>query len=408
MLAVAVGTARADEPVVETSASLGAGMFGAQPASTVDLGVGASGAAGDTTYAVGVGGRARWLAVGGFRDEEWDEPSEKARVLRYGLVRWAAPDRSGEVSAAVGELGGVTLGHGTLMDGYASGLDVDHGHVGVELRAAGGPLAGELVLDDVVAPRIAGARVAIEREQGVVAGVSAAADRAAPTAMGDGGASFAAAAVDLELRARTDDDGARGALYGDLVGLGGLGGGVHLGVRGDARATGDVRVGARAEARAGTGGYVAGWFGPLYERDRRELDAPGTARAGQLDAARGGEVGGLGAAGALTLEVPDAATGAASYAVRPGLSDVASVRIAAPYRAGVQAALWSAALVERLGETEALALALELRVRLPRGLFLRGEAARLYQSEPASEMDGAERMRALWTAQIAVGHAVGD
>src|SRR5688500_14863898 len=98
MVAMAGGVARAEEPVVETSASLGAGMFGAQPASTVDVGVGASGATGDTTYAVGVGGRARWLAVGGFRDEDWDEASEKARVVRYGLVRWAAPDESGEVS----------------------------------------------------------------------------------------------------------------------------------------------------------------------------------------------------------------------------------------------------------------------------------------------------------------------
>lgn len=403
-LVAAAGPARGDEHGASASASMGAGMFGSQPASTVDVGVDLAGQGEQASYAVGIGGRARWLAVGGFREEEWDEASEVARVVRYGLLRWAEPE-TGEVSAAVGELGGVTLGHGALIDGYASGLDVDHGHVGVEVRGASGALAGELVLDDVVAPRIAGARVAIERDEGLVGGLSVAADRTAPTAMEDGTAAVAAAALDGELRTRSAGSGARGALHVDVVGLAGLGAGVHAGVRGDARAGDSMRVGARAEVRAGSDGYIAGWFGPLYERDRRELVGPDGERAGQRDAAEGGGVGGLGAAGALTLDAPGAMTGAASYAVRPGLADVASVRLAAPYLARVQAGVWGAALVERLGETEALALAVELRVRLPRGLFLRGEAARLYQS--VTDEMGDDRLRALWTAQIAVGHVIG-
>src|SRR5690606_489233 len=191
---------------LSASAALGAGMFGAQPSQSLELGVDLSGPG----YALGIGGRARWLAGEGFRAAEWDEASEiAAGVVRYGLVAWEADDGSAAVSAAVGELGGVTLGHGSIVDGYASGLDVDHGHLGAQVRAARGALAFEALVDDVIAPRIGGARMSWRAAERVELGAQLAGDRAAPEMAMDGApgsAMVAAAALDAALLAGGEED----------------------------------------------------------------------------------------------------------------------------------------------------------------------------------------------------------
>jgi hypothetical protein len=382
------------------SGSLGAGTFGDQVASSVELGLDVAG----DGYALGVGATARWLAGDGFRHQDWDDASEWAGIVRYALYRWDGGDDGdagdgSAVSAAVGELGGVTLGHGSLMDGFAGGLDADHGRVGAQVSGAAGRVAGELVVDDVVAPRIAGARVAVRAGPSVL-GASLAGDRGAPSA----GASETAGgfAVDAELGAGSPDDDTRGALYADLVRLVGAGAsGAHVGARGQLALSSRLLVGGRAELRAGSDRYLPGWIGPLYERDRRELaSADGTIR-GQLDAARAGGLAGLGTAAQLEVEVVDVASAALGYSGRAGLGDLFTARLSAPYRTRVQAALWAAAS-RRAGATEAMALAAELRVRLSGRLFLRGEAARLYREGESGMMEP------VWMAQAALGAVLGE
>ena len=375
------------------SGSLGAGTFAGEAASSVELGVDVAG----DGYAIGVGASARWLAGDGFRDQDWDEASEWAGLVRYALYRWDDGDDSGAVSAALGELGGVTLGHGSLMDGFAGGLDADHGRVGAQLSAAAGRVAGELVVDDVVAPRIAGARVAV-RTGPAVLGASVAGDRLAPSAAeSETAGGFA---VDAELGAGDADD-TRGALHADLVRLTAGASGAHVGARGQLALSSRLLVGARAELRAGSDRYLPGWIGPLYERDRRELvSADGTVRS-QLEAARAGGMAGLGAAAQLEVEVVDVASASLGYSGRAGLGDLFTARLSAPYRARVQAALWAAAS-RRAGATEAMALAAEVRVRLSGRLFLRGEAARLYREADSGMFEP------MWMAQGSLGAVLGE
>lgn len=389
------GVAAADD--VTASGSVGAGVFAGQAASTVEFGIDAAGRG----YAVGLGAGARFLAEGGFRGEEWDEASEWVRVVRYALLRRGQPPGDGEpgeawLAAAVGELGGVTLGHGSLLDGFAGGLDVDHGRVGVQATAGRGDLVGELVVDDVIAPRIAGARVAMRPGGIAVLGFSAAGDRTAPSMGGE--EAIGGLAIDGEVGGVTDG-GARGAVHADLVHLVGLGVGLHLGARGLVALGESMRVGGGAELRAGSDHYLPGWIGPLYERDRRQLGGE-DAMTGQLDAARAGGLAGLGLAGHLALEVPGRGDVSFGYAGRAGASDLFTARFAAPHRAGAQAAMWAAAEVDD-GVAEAMALALELRVRLPGRWFVRGDAARLYRMGE----DGA--LAPIWLGQVALGSILG-
>jgi len=391
---LAPATAGAQE--VTGSGSLGAGIFGPQAETSAEVGIDVSGSG----YALGIGGRARFLASDGFRGEDWDELSEQARVIRYGTVTWSDGEPDGNaVSAALGELGGVSLGHGSIIDGYASGLDVDHGHLGAQARAQSGRVSGELVLDDLVAPRIGGVRVAAEAEEDLLLGVSVAGDRAAPTMDDPDGDAVAAAAVDGELRG--EDGSTRGALYADAVGVAGLGAGLHVGGSGSALIGGEVRLGARGELRAGSRHYMPGWVGPLYEIERRQMiDASGMA-AGELDSAETGGLAGIGAAGALTVEAPSVATGEIGYAARRGVADVVTGRVLAPFHQHAQVGLWTAAAV-RASSVDALALAAEARLRLPDRMFLRADAARLVRDD-----DGG-LLRPVWLIELAFGASLGE
>ena len=394
-LSIAPAAAHAQE--MTASGSLGAGMFGPQPASTAEVGIDVAGPG----YALGVGARGRWLVTDGFRGEDWDETSEQARVVRYATVAWSDGDEAGNaVSAALGELGAASLGHGSIIDGYSSGLDVDHGHLGAQARARRGRLAAELVVDDVVAPRIGGARVAGAPDEDMAFGVSIAGDRVAPAMDGDS-AAVAAVALDGELRARSDGDRARGSLAADAVAIADLGAGLHAGAAGDALVAGRVRLGARAELRAGSRHYVPGWIGPLYEIERQQMTAAdGAMDSGQLEVARAGGLGGIGAAGAVTVDATGVASGAIGVALRRGIADVVTARVLAPFHDRFQAGLWSAAAVGG-SRLDALALAAEARLELPDRLFLRADAARLVRDEGGL-------LRPIWLAQLALGASLGD
>ena len=90
-----------------------------------------------------------------FRADEWDEPGE---ILR--TVRWAEiGQRYGAVRLRVGELVDWSVGHATIMSGYNNSLDLDHFSWGVggEINTKMGGV--ELMVGDVVDPSVMGGRV---------------------------------------------------------------------------------------------------------------------------------------------------------------------------------------------------------------------------------------------------------
>lgn len=385
-LAMAPGRAAAQQ--ASASGAVGAGVFGTEAAASASLGLEVTGDA----YAVGLGARLRWVAADGLRTEDWDEPSEWASVLRY-LLYTRAPADGVRASAAVGALGGVDLGHGAVLRGYTTGLDVDHHRLGAQVHVEGARYGAEALVDDLVTPRVAAARAYWQRPARThtfETGLSLAADFDAPAMAG--ATVLPMAVLDGRAELHTHDRRLVGALHTDLVAIGTLAAGVHLGLSGQA-AVRDARLRAGVELQVGTERYIPGWIGPLYERDRRALGGP---MSTQLDVARAGDLGRLGGTIEAGASHPGLGELELSYASRPGLPDLAVARVAAPYFRDVQGALWAA--LERAGSARVLAL--ELRAALPRGLFMTVEAARLFR-----EQDGA--LAPWWQATAALGASLG-
>jgi hypothetical protein len=428
-----VAPARASAEEASASGSLGAGMFGTGAAASAELGVDVSG----EQYALGIGGRLRWVADEGVRTRDWDEPSEWATLVRYLMYTRAPADPDGDsagggvgVAAVMGQLGGVSLGHGALIQGYTTGLDVDHARLGAQMRVARGSLGLEGLIDDVIAPRVAGVRGSWQHEarnHALSAGVSTAADFTAPRTVTAAGmpmpmpramienAFLPMVAVDgsvgLYRQSPGDSpgpDGQRriaGTLHAELAAISTVAAGLHLGLTLEA-GLGRARLWGHGAVSVGTAGYVPGWVGPMYERDRVQLgEAPGA--ASQLDRATAGGLGDIHLGGRIAAGGRHEHWGEVelAYAQRPGLPDLATARLAAPYFRDVQGALWGAVETGETTRGQARVLALELRARLPRGLFITAEAARLYRA--ADDMTAPPGALApWWLATLALGATI--
>lgn len=85
------------------------------------------------------------------REEDWDEPADYLKVLRY--VYLGNPDKSGPYYLRVGELSGLTLGHGTIMHRFSNGFDLDRFRLGGDFHVRVGPYSAELVVGDLARPQ---------------------------------------------------------------------------------------------------------------------------------------------------------------------------------------------------------------------------------------------------------------
>lgn len=95
----------------------------------------------------------------GLRREDWDDPSDYLRVLRYVYV--GRPDKRGPFYIRLGALEATTIGHGTIMDRYRNRIDVNRLQTGLEAAFSIGPFMGELVVGDLLDPRLVGVRAAL-------------------------------------------------------------------------------------------------------------------------------------------------------------------------------------------------------------------------------------------------------
>ena len=278
------------------------------------------------------------------RQEDWDEPGDYLRFVR--LLEYGRASES--FHARAGELGAVTLGHGTIVNGDYNVVSPDHFRFGVrsDLHTEYG--GGSLILNDVAAPGLLGGRLYVRPAAfadteswwtGLAVGVSVLGDATAPFSLergpGDrpvvGPRQFPEVdqrqgtwllGIDAELDV-VDTDAVRVTPYADFNIHFGLDEGLHSGVLADVRPTDGLRFSTRLEYRLMGENYLPDYFGPLYEVDRFQflgwgalLPQPKLRVAAD---SRAGPV--MGGYGELTARIFDYVTVSGAYANHEGPSN---------------------------------------------------------------------------------------
>ncbi len=245
----------------------------------------------------------------GLRAEDWDEPADAGRVVRF--LRFG--DEADPVAARAGVIARRTLGQGTLVRRYHNGTDDDHARVGLDGHARGERWAFDAFSDQLLGPPVIAARGTVHVLPPLALGATFAGDTAAPEALDgriDDTGAFEAKRVFLPAYGADVSAtlGAREAFVlttyvevnrvdeGDV--------GVHVGVQAWAAGGEDWRFTVRAEYLHAGEGYDWAWFDTAYLVTR--LGGPRS-----LPAAEGGR-------GGLEVTYADAATVGAEYADATG------------------------------------------------------------------------------------------
>ncbi len=244
--------------------------------------------------------------VGGLlRKEDWDEFSDFLKIIRYVYVG----NKNELFYARIGELSGLTIGHGTIVNDYYNGFDIDRWRIGTNLALNIGAFGAEVVVGDIAHlsdPALVGARatvkpvmLALGDDAGffgdrLVVGVSAMSDPTVPYELRKDATSgnivlddaqhpvvevdrtLVIAGVDVGLRLL--DKPLTITPYVDLNKMSVVdhGWGLHIGVMWEL----DVPVGidhlianVRTEYRRVSGDYLGPYFDVAYEIERYELPA---------------------------------------------------------------------------------------------------------------------------------------
>ena len=96
---------------------------------------------------------------GALREQDWDEPSDFARIAHS--VTYFHEWDDAVLDIRFGELNGVGVGHGSVMDCYFNSTDIDHYQGGLTLDVDYGGSGLELVTENVIKPEILLGRVYI-------------------------------------------------------------------------------------------------------------------------------------------------------------------------------------------------------------------------------------------------------
>lgn len=224
------------------------------------------------------------------RKEDWDEPSEWFRVIRFVEV---GERNRGPLYARYGELVSADIGHATIVHAYHNTIDPDHYQAGLRARVDLGPYGAELLLDNLVDPEIWGTRlfarpfrIAGSQQQllrRLAVGLSVIGDASAPAALRrDGGNRIivddkrvidarrdntAFLGVDLEAVV-LDRDEIVVLPYLDFNSHLGVGSGLHLGVHNLWTPAQAFRLSMRLEYRLLGSGYLPGYVSAAYEKER--------------------------------------------------------------------------------------------------------------------------------------------
>ena len=218
----------------------------------------------------------------GLRQRDWDAPTDALRVLRYAGV--VSHDRTFEV--AVGDIGPLDLGHGTLVFHHYNNTALDVYHMGALFKVLTDTWSVHGMISDVFDPGVMAARVsraALVPE--LVVGASVVADRSAPETLkldDDPGAYLAADDTGRPIPDQTSTQLWLGAdmqwsfiksgassltQYVDVNWHTDVGAGVHVGVDFGFESQPLVMT-QKLEVNFSAGGYLPRYIGPLYDVDR--------------------------------------------------------------------------------------------------------------------------------------------
>ena len=249
---------------------------------------------------------------GVIRQEDWDEVSDYARLLRFVEVNLGGD--SWRFRARFGALEGESLGHGTVIAGYYNSLDRDHYQAGVVLDAAIKYGGVQFMLDNLLGPELFGLRLHVRPASfftdntwanKLVVGLSYSADTNAPVSISGKPVAFLPYTVTPLVQAMVDGQNnfvVTSSTSVPVVGLDfeyaliqnklfdlvpymdinflidqGTGVGFHLGTFFNVRIPTPVgpTLMTRLEYRAMSHGYAPRYFDSLYEIQRLQY-APGT------------------------------------------------------------------------------------------------------------------------------------
>lgn len=96
--------------------------------------------------------------LGFLRREDWDQPSDALRILRYAYA--GDPSKTGPYFVCAGELLKLTIGNGTILHRYHNGMDLSRWRAGLEARANVGGFSAEAMVGDIMLPYLVGLRLA--------------------------------------------------------------------------------------------------------------------------------------------------------------------------------------------------------------------------------------------------------
>jgi hypothetical protein len=233
------------------------------------------------------------------RCADWDRRTDWGRLLRHlDLGQWQGP-----AHLHIGDLTGITLGHGSLVWRHYNNALFDTwrmgatGHLTWQRQGGSQPaglsmLVGDIWRGDVMAARAWGRPLTAGRWQGLEVGIQAAIDRRgyAFVVQGDtlrgGGDDLEGSTVRRTVDAVGIDaalelarsDAAVLSVWTDAVLQPYRGLGLHGGLRGSLRGQ-HIDMALTLEGRLGSRGYVPALFGPLYELDRVWRQGQGDAAA---------------------------------------------------------------------------------------------------------------------------------
>ncbi len=213
---------------------------------------------------------------GTLREQDWDDPSDFARIVRSLSLDYQWDE--GSVNLELGELNGVTLGHGSVVDAFFNSTDMDHYQGGVLLTTEWAGNGLEFMIEDVISPDVLVGRLFVaplswfidgEWPRRVELGYTLGADIDAPyRVLPRKTQPIPVTGIDLSVLV-IDTDSASLMPYGDLMIMDGEIG-LHAGLAADITlpTAAALELQAKVEYRRVGADYHPALFNPFYEYRR--------------------------------------------------------------------------------------------------------------------------------------------